>query len=202
MIMSMFKVLAVSNRKLCGIDFLKQMEKIARAKPAGIILREKDLTEEAYKRLAWSVMQICQIHGVSCILHTFADIARELGGGAIHLPLSVLRKEAGNLHEFEKVGVSIHSADEAMEAEKLGASYITAGHIFATDCKEGLAPRGLPFLVSVSNTVRIPVYAIGGITPENAHQAAKMGAQGACVMSGFMKCEDPLQYMKSFRINV
>lgn len=196
----MFDVLVVSNRKFCPNNFPQQMENIARTKPAGIILREKDLTEEAYKRLALRIMGICKIYGVRCILHTFINVARDLGCG-VHLPLAILRKEAGNLQGFEIVGVSIHSAAEAMEAERLGASYITAGHVFATDCKEGLMPRGLPFLMSVSKTVCIPVYAIGGITPENAHQAVNMGAKGVCVMSGFMKCEDPLQYMKSFKTN-
>ena len=41
--------------------------------------------------------------------------------------------------EFETVGVSVHSADEAVLAEKMGATYVTAGHIFATDCKKVLS---------------------------------------------------------------
>lgn len=49
------------------------------------------------------------------------------------------------------------------EAEQLGASYLTAGHIYATDCKRGLPPRGLGFLKEVCREVSIPVYGIGGI---------------------------------------
>lgn len=60
--------------------------------------------------------------------------------------------------EFETVGVSVHSADEAVLAEKMGATYVTAGHIFATDCKKGLEPRGIEFLKNAVSSVDIDVY--------------------------------------------
>ena len=201
MIMSTFKILAVSNRQLCSNNFLEQIEKIAVAKPSGIILREKDLMEEAYKMLALSVMEICQAYGVRCILHSFVNVARDIGCRAVHLPLPVLKNEAANLREFEIIGASVHSIEEAIEAERAGASYITAGHIFVTGCKQSLAPRGLTFLRNISKKVHIPVYAIGGITPENTNEAVNAGAEGVCIMSGFMQCEDPLKYMKSFKMN-
>ena len=81
------------------------------------------------------------------------------------------------------------SVEEAVEAVSLGASYVTAGHIFATDCKKGLPPRGLSFLKEVCETVSIPVYAIGGITFDKTQWNAlkEQGASGACIMSGMMK---------------
>ena len=102
----------------------------------------------------------------------------------IHLPLSMLTKEL--CAEFQTVGASVHSIEEAQKAERLGASYIIAGHIFATDCKRNLAPRGLEFLNNVCRSVKIPVYAIGGITPDNLRDVLNAGAAGACVMSGLM----------------
>jgi len=178
---------------------LGQMERIAAAKPSGIILREKDLNGADYESLARKMMEICRKYGVDCILHTFADAAYRLDSHAIHLPLSVLREKAGRLHGFDVVGASVHSFCEAVEAEKLGASYITAGHIFATSCKKNSPPRGLLFLKEVCQSVKIPVYAIGGITPCNAIEAVRMGARGVCVMSGLMQCEDPAAYMDAFR---
>lgn len=59
------------------------------------------------------------------------------------MPLRLMNENAEK--EFETVGVSVHSADEAVLAEKMGATYVTAGHIFATDCKKGLEPRGIEF---------------------------------------------------------
>ena len=87
---------------------------------------------------------------------------------------------------------------------------MTAGHIFATDCKKGLPPRGLDFLKSVCDAVGIPVYAIGGIniassddsTASDAPSAydampdinvprlsevMECGAAGGCIMSGMMR---------------
>ena len=61
------------------------------------------------------------------------------------------------------IGTSVHSVEEAIEAQNLGATYISAGHIFATDCKKGVPPRGLDFLKKVCQTATIPVYSIVGI---------------------------------------
>ena len=77
-----------------------------------------------------------------------------------------------------------------MEAEKLGCTYITAGHVFATDCKKGLPPRGLSFLKEVCYSVTIPVYAIGGIDENNMEAVRQAGAAGGCMMSGFMLEKD------------
>jgi thiamine-phosphate pyrophosphorylase len=96
------------------------------------------------------------------------------------------------------IGVSCHSVEDSLEAKALGAGYITAGHVFATDCKKGLPPRGLDFLREVCQSVDIPVYAIGGISPENFSQVMEAGASGACVMSGFMKSAQPKELMSKF----
>ena len=85
----MSDIICVTNRNLCKEDFLKRIEKIAVAHPAGIILREKDLTKEEYRNLAKQVLQICEKHQVSCILHSFTDEAIELSAEAVHLPLSI-----------------------------------------------------------------------------------------------------------------
>jgi thiamine-phosphate pyrophosphorylase len=69
----------------------------------------------------------------------------------------------------------------------LGASYVTAGHIFATDCKKGLEPRGITFLENVCASVDIPVYAIGGISSDNYMEALDAGAQRVCMMSALMR---------------
>ena len=87
----MFELLCVTSRTLCRGDFLGQMERVAAARPAGIILREKDLPPPEYKKLAVAVMDLCARHGVPCILHSFVGEALELGAPAIHLPLPALR---------------------------------------------------------------------------------------------------------------
>lgn len=200
MIISMSDILCVTNRSLCKEDFLARVEKIAANHPKGIILREKDLSEEEYKKLAEEVLQICNEQNVPCILHSFVDIASELGAENIHLPLHVLRGiDEKKKEAFKQIGASCHSVEEAREAERSGCTYITAGHVFVTDCKKGLAPRGLSFLQDVCESVSIPVYAIGGISHENIDAVRKAGASGACVMSGLMRCENVEETMKALK---
>ncbi|MCI7097664.1 MAG: thiamine phosphate synthase [Lachnospiraceae bacterium] len=193
-------IIAVTNRRLCSRPLTEQVERVCRLSPKAVILREKDLTEEEYTLAAEEIMGICSRYGVPCILHTFVETAINLNCPAIHLPLPLLRRHRadgtwGSIKKtFSIIGTSVHSVEEAMEAEKLGASYITAGHIYTTDCKKGLPPRGLRFLQAVCENVTIPVYAIGGIHMEGKHVSKKQmeeimacGAAGGWVMSGMMK---------------
>ena len=179
-----------------------RVEKIAREHPAGIILREKDLGEEEYKELGKAVMEISGRYGTNVILHNYVKAAMELGVSAIHLPLPVLRGlSKGERRQFSILGASCHSAEDALEAERLGCTYITAGHIFETDCKKGLPGRGLAFLEQVCRSVSILVYAIGGIDETKINLVKQAGAAGACVMSGAMKCQDVHSYLQNFREN-
>lgn len=186
----MSDLICITNRKLCSNNFLGQIEMIASAHPKAIVLREKDLSEKEYEQLARQVMQICQKHGTQCILHSFSNVATTLGATAVHMPLPLLQKMTPQeKSHFQIIGASCHSLEEAKEAQNLGCTYITAGHIFLTDCKKGLPGRGLPFLEEICKTVRIPVYAIGGISSQNMESVRKTGAAGACIMSGFMRCK-------------
>ncbi len=197
MIISMSDLICITNRSLCKGDFLKQIEKIAKAHPRAIVLREKDLTPYEYSELARQVMEICGRYETPCILHSFTDVAKMLDCRSVHLPLPILRMLTSEDKQFFSIiGASCHSAEDAKEAEQLGCSYITAGHVFDTDCKEGLPGRGLDFLASVCKSVRIPVYAIGGIGKENYSAVKTAGASGACMMSGFMTCLDAAAYIK------
>ena len=193
--MSMYKVLCVTNRKLAGERFLEQLKKVADAGLEGMILREKDLSEMEYERLAVQVKQICDERQVLLILHTYTDVAQRLGIRKIHLPVrTFLEMDDQQKSGFDIIGVSTHSVEEAVAGWKAGASYVTAGHIFATDCKKGLPPRGLVFLKAVCDAVDIPVYAIGGIHQENIQSCLEAGAAGICLMSSLMKAENPGLY--------
>ena len=183
-----FKIIAVSNRKLCERPFTEQIERVCQIKPEAIILREKDLSEEEYKILAERIMEICKRYQVRCILHTFWKTAAYLGCTSIHLPMAKLRKlPEEEKKQFKEIGTSVHSVEEAEEAVNLGAAYLTAGHIYATNCKKGVPPRGLGFL-KVCSRVKLPVYAIGGIRfdQEQWEELKQAGAKGGCIMSGMM----------------
>lgn len=195
----MCNVICVTNRGLCRGDFLRRLEVIAAQRPRAIILREKDLTAADYERLARSVMEICNANQVPLILHNFVDVAIKLDATAIHLPFAALKNfEPAQIKIFKTIGVSCHSLREAKLAESFGCSYIIAGHIFATDCKKDLEPRGLTFLSEIVGGVKIPVWAIGGINAENFSLVKTTGAAGICLMSSLMHCENVAAYLKKF----
>lgn len=187
--------LAVSNRNLCDFPLAVQVERLgalAQDKPSALILREKDLSEAEYEALGREVLEACQKAGMGCIFHKFIEAARRLGGTQLHLPLSVFMEQAFSLGDFERVGVSVHSVEDALAACRQGASYLTFGHVFSTGCKPGLMPRGLEMLGAVCAEVKrqypkVSVYAIGGICQENAQMCIDKGAKGVCLMSGAMK---------------
>ena len=188
------KITVVSNRHLCQRPFDEQIRRVCELQPAGIILREKDLDEADYTALAEMVLPICEAAGVPLIIHTYPEAARALGISRIHMPLPLLRScsQAGDPHsldDFKIIGCSTHSLAEAQEAIALGADYLTAGHIFTTDCKKGLAPRGLSFLREVCQASPLPVHAIGGISfdEEQIRQVLECGAAGVCIMSAAMR---------------
>lgn len=169
-------------------SFLARLEQIAAAHPAGIVLREKDMEEGAYEVLARDVQRICRRHQVPFIAHTYAGVAAQLGADALHLPLPLLRRlrESGAALPAY-LGTSCHSLEDVREAERLGCSYLIAGHIYATTCKPGLPPRGLAFLREVKAAAELPVYAIGGITPARLKEVREAGAAGGCAMSSLMR---------------
>ncbi len=173
---------AVSARSVVRPSGSEQAELCA------VILREKDLPEAEYYQMLCKVKSLCSNTGVLLISHTYVDAALSAGVGAIHLPMPVLRKTPQDkLRQFSVVGASAHSVLEAEEAVQLGAAYVTASHIFPTDCKKDLPPRGLNFLTEVCGAVSIPVYALGGINFVNAPSCIAAGAAGVCMMSEFMK---------------
>lgn len=183
--------IAVSHRMLSKRPFLEQVKIICQHKPKAFLLREKDLSKNEYAALAQKVFSICQEYEVPCILHTYFEAAKELNCHAIHMPLPLLRIHKNELSGFSKIGTSIHSLEEAKEAQDLGATYCTAGHIFATDCKKDVPPRGLSFLHDVCQHTTIPVYAIGGIQcdPLQIEEVLHCGAKGVCIMSAMMRLD-------------
>jgi len=192
-------IIAVTNRLLCKNNFLNQLEKICQAKPYGIILREKDLTDNEYEMLALNCKKISDKYNVSLFINSKINIAKKLNIKNIQLPFTDFIQNYNKLKIFNKIAVSIHSKDEAIKACQLGASFLIAGHIFETDCKKGFVPKGLIFLKEAVNSVNIPVFAIGGINLSNASEVQQAGAKGICLMSQLMTCSNPKDIVLEFK---
>ena len=151
------KMIAVTNRHLVLENdtdgaYLKQLTYVASLHPKAMVLREKDLTEEKYEELAKVVIKLCEKAGTTLILHRCPEVVHHLGYDKLHLPLEML-KTIGRPEGLTLLGTSIHSVEDAKEAERLGADYVFAGNIFETDCKKGLPGRGLEFLENVCKEV-------------------------------------------------
>ena len=205
MIENKIKLNIITNRKLCENENLeKQIEKIFSAYKRKIILedfeivaltlREKDLDKNEYLNLVKKIYPICKRYRIDLILHQNNDLNldKKYKIGGIHLSFDNFKSLNKNIKEelirkYKKIGVSIHSVDEAKEVENLGATYVVAGHIFKTDCKKGLEPRGLNFIKELSFILTIPIFAIGGINEENSSLVLNSGAFGVCMMSSLMK---------------
>ena len=191
--MSELPLIAVTDSASCPRPLPEQIERLAKLpelRPQAVILRAKALDKAAYRTLALQAQQSCEAAGIPLILHSDWQLARELGISMLHLPLALLRQ----ISEYERayftwLSTSVHSVGEAQEAQALGATVLIAGHIYTTQCKAGLAPRGLCFLQAVCNAVSLPAYAIGGIGFDAAQHAELQanGARGACVMSAYMR---------------
>lgn len=186
--MSSFELLCVTHRGLCGDDLPARGAALCRGGMSRIILREKDLPEPEYEALARRMLAAC---GDRLVLHHFPRVCVRLAVPRLHLSLGQLEAHPAVRNRVELLGVSVHAPEEAVRAQALGADYVTAGHVFATDCKKGLPGRGLPWLEEVVRAASIPVYAIGGIGPDNLSAVARTGAAGACLMSALMTCPDP-----------
>lgn len=189
-------VICVTHRLLCPDDFLERLDRIAAQHPYAIVLREKDLSESEYEALARDCLRICQKHDVPLNLNSQIAVARRIGCDGIHLPFHLLLQHKNELEDFSRIGVSLHSPEEAAQLTDTPATYVQAGHVFPTDCKAGVPPRGLSFLRAVCQATDLPVFGIGGITAERYPAVLQTGAAGACIMSGLMTCNDVAQTMQ------
>ncbi len=152
--------------------------------------RRKTGTRRQLYDEAKALKDLTHRYGALFIVNDFADIALAVDADGLHvgqhdLPL----KEARKIMVGKIIGVSTHNSNEAAEAAREGADYIGFGSIFPTATKDVGIPKGPESLAEIKRSVRIPVIAIGGITPKNAELAFRAGCDGVAVSSGIFRGE-------------
>ena len=142
------EIIAITDSRICKGDVLERIELLAQSGAKAIILREKQLEASAYRALAERALAICARAGVACILHSFIEVARELGVSALHCQSAQIPHLPRLRREFATLGVSVHSVEE-YKAAREWVDYVIVGHIFASSCKVGVEARGVELLESI-----------------------------------------------------
>lgn len=158
-----------------------------------IHIREKNKSPSEIVQLVEQVVQM-GVRKEKLVINDRLDIALLTGVCNVHLPTTGLpiRKVKSMFPEM-RVGVSVHSLEEALHAEKGGADYCLFGNVFETNSKVGLAGKGTEALGEIVARLKIPVIGIGGITPDNMQKVFKQNAKGIAVMSYIFSSEHPVR---------
>lgn len=194
-----------------GSQNVKHREPLALLKEAlqaGITMfqfREKgpgSLTGQAYEQFARDCQKLCQAYEVPFIVNDDLALALQLKADGVHigqddLPISIVQEKIGDM----LLGISVHSDVELQVALHYKADYVGIGPIFATHSKhDAKAPSGTTFLQQVRlKQPDLPIVAIGGIDPSNAHTVFKAGSDGVAVISAICESRDIHETIAHFK---
>ena len=175
-------------------------ECLAAGLPA-VQVREKDLGASDLAFLCRRLVGPVRDAQAMLVVNDRVDVALAVGADAVqrtHTSLAVddIRAIAGGRL---RIGVSVHSLEGAVDAELKGADWVTYGPIYDTPSKRPYgAPQGLERLATVARGLRIPVIAIGGITPERVKEVRAAGARGVAVISAILTADSPANATRRF----
>lgn len=181
-------------------EFLTIIEQACQEGVTLVQLREKELSTNDFYQLALKVKEVTERYHIPLIINDRLDICLAVDADGLHigddeLPVSVARRLLGT----DKIlGVSAKTLERGLEAQAEGADYLGVGAIFPTQTKDSqLTP--LPVLKEITQSVELPVVAIGGIKQDNISVLTDSGIAGISVVSEIMKAEDVPQTVKQLR---
>lgn len=197
-----FKLYVITNRHLCTPKPLwTVVSEILDVGVNAIQLREKDLDDVALYQLAKPISDLCQTNNAYLFINTNTKVAMDLGAAGVHLPDfdgSVDEVRAQSETDF-LIGCSTHSVDAAKKREAQGAGFVTYSPIYPTTSKPGYgAAVEVVNLEKLVKQVNLPVFALGGVTPERVGECMRAGAAGVAVMSGIMSSTDAGKRAKDY----
>ena len=126
-----------------------------------------------------------------CIVNDRVDIALAAGAHGVQLTAkSLALSDVQTIAPALRIGASVHSPEEGAEAQKAGADWCVAGHVFETPSHPGTPRRESNFINELVAQVTIPVIAIGGIRPEHVKMLVHKGAHGVAAIRGIWEDEN------------
>ena len=178
------------------------LDVLARALDAGVRLvqlREKALDRDVLEALAERVLSLVARYDAMLLINSAADIAVKIGAQGVHLPGGALPQAVRDrIGSSFLIGYSTHTCAELDCAD--GADFVTYSPIFIPGSKPGYdgVEAGLAGLANAVQHSRLPVYALGGITPDRAARCRTTGCAGVAVMSGILAARDPAKAVREF----
>ena len=174
-----------------------------------IQLRAKNSSVGQIRQMAEAILPITRRGGVSLVINDHPQIARAIGAEFCHLGQEDFF-DTGHTHisqvipagEPLKVGLSTHAPDQAKRAIAAGASYVAVGPVYATGTKPGVKPVGLDYIRWANEHIKIPWFAIGGITLANLEDVWSAGARRICVVSAILDALDVAATCRQFKERV
>lgn len=181
-------------------EFLTIIEQACQEGVTLVQLREKELSTNDFYQLALKVKEVTERYHIPLIINDRLDICLAVDADGLHigddeLPVSVARRLLG----MDKIlGVSAKTLERSLEAQAEGADYLGVGAIFPTQTKDSqLTP--LPVLKEITQSVELPVVAIGGIKLENLSTLTDSGIAGISIVSEIMKAKDVPRTVQQLR---
>lgn len=187
------RLYAVTDRAWVGKQTLyEQVESALKGGATCIQLREKELDAEDFLQEAKEIKTLCKQYHVPFFINDNVEVAIQCHADGIHvgqddMPVSQVRKLVGN---DMMIGVSAHTVEEALEAEKNGADCLGVGAMFSTTTKTDADLVSQETLRAICRAVQIPVAAIGGINEDNMMQLAGCGIDGVALVSAIFSAQD------------
>ena len=187
------KIYLVTDEKAClEKDFYSCIEEAIKGGAGIVQLREKNISTKDLYEKALKVKEICKNYGALFIINDRLDIAQAVGADGVHLGQSDMPIEEARkiLKDKFLIGATARNVEESKRAELLGADYIGSGAIFGTSTKDNAKKLEMEELKKIVASVKIPVFAIGGININNVGSLKNIGLQGICAVSGILSEKD------------
>lgn len=190
-----FDLYLITDRKqVRGGDLCSAVEGALRGGVRAVQLREKDLSSCDLYHLACRMRELTARYGARLLINDRLDIAMAVGADGVHLggksmPLPRVREVAGR---GMLIGFSCHGLEDAENARKGGADFITFGPVYFTPSKAPYGePAGPRLLEEAARLLAIPVFALGGISREKVSEVMGLGVHGIALISAILAADDP-----------
>jgi thiamine-phosphate pyrophosphorylase len=157
-----------------------------------IQLRLKDASSRELLAAARTIAAMCRERGALMIVDDRADVAMLSGADGVHLGQEDLALEAARrlVGPAMIIGISTHSVEQALAAERGGADYVGFGPMYPGGLRNNDAGKGLAMLRAVRAAVRIPIVAIGGITEASMPEVLAAGADACAIITDVVRAPD------------